>query len=164
MQGRRSVDDLALARALHVLAVVIWIGGVAMVTTVILPSVRRGDLGANRLHAFEAIERRFSWHARIAILIVGITGLYMIDRADLWDRFRSGEFWWMHAMVALWLVFAALLFVAEPLIPRRRFERWATIRPDAAFGLVQRFHWLLLILSLVTIFGAVAGAHGWSIF
>ena len=58
------MDDVATARALHVLAVVIWIGGVAMVTTVVLPAVRRGDIGPNRLQAFEAIERRFGWHAR----------------------------------------------------------------------------------------------------
>jgi uncharacterized membrane protein len=158
------MDDLALARALHVLAVVVWIGGVGMVTMAVLPAVRRGDLGADRLRAFQAIERRFSWHARVAILIVGLSGLYMIDRANLWDRFCSGEFWWMHAMVATWLVFAILLFVAEPLIPRRRFDGWATARPDAAFGTLQRLHWLLLVLSLVTIFGAVAGSHGWSIF
>jgi hypothetical protein len=88
----------------------------------------------------------------------------MIDRADLWDRFRVAEFWWMHAMVALWLVFAVLLFVAEPLFPRHRFEHWAMVQPDAAFGRVERLHWLLLVLSLVTIFGAVAGSHGWSIF
>jgi uncharacterized membrane protein len=158
------MDDLALARALHVLAVVIWVGGVGMVTMVVLPAVRRGDFGANRLQVFEAIEQRFSWYARAAILIVGITGLYMIDRADLWDRFRSAEFWWMHAMVALWLVFATLLFVIEPLVPRHRFERLAKDRPDAVFGRMQRFHWLLFILSLVTIFGTVAGAHGWSVF
>lgn len=157
------MDGLAAARALHVLAVVIWIGGVGMVTLAVLPAVRRGDLGPNRLQAFEAVERRFSWHARIAILIVGLTGVYMIDRVDLWDRFRVAEFRWMHAMVALWLVFAALLFVAEPLIPRRRFDRWAMAHPDAAFGLLQRLHWLLLVLSLITIFGAVAGSHGWSI-
>ncbi len=34
---------LAIARAIHVLAVVIWIGGIAMVTTVILPMVRRAQ-------------------------------------------------------------------------------------------------------------------------
>lgn len=158
------MDDLALARALHVLAVVIWIGGVAMVTMVVLPAVRRGDLGPDRLPIFEAIERRFSRHARIAILIVGLTGLYMIDRGDLWSRFRFGEFWWMHAMVATWLVFSALLFVVEPLMPRRRFDRWAAVQPDAAFGWLQRSHWVLLVLSLITIFGAVAGSHGWSIF
>jgi uncharacterized membrane protein len=158
------VDDLAVARALHVLAVVIWIGGVAMVTRVVLPSVRRGDLGPNRLQIFEVIERRFSRHARVATLIVGLSGLYMIARADLWDRFRSAEFWWMHAMVAVWLVFSVLLFVAEPLLPRRRFEHWATTQPESAFGRLQRSHWVLLALSLVTIFGAVAGSHGWSIF
>ena len=69
----------------------------------------------------------------------------MIARADLWDRFRFGEFWWMHAMVAIWLVFSVLLFVAEPLIPRRRFDRWARARPDAAFGWLQRSHWILLV-------------------
>ena len=69
----------------------------------------------------------------------------------------------MHAMVAIWLVFLLLLFVAEPLIPRRHFDRWATIQPGAAFGWLQRSHWVLLVLSLVTIFGAVAGSHGWSI-
>jgi uncharacterized membrane protein len=35
------IDDVTLARAIHVIAVVFWIGGVAMVTTVLLPAVRR---------------------------------------------------------------------------------------------------------------------------
>jgi uncharacterized membrane protein len=34
-----GIDDLALARALHVLGVVVWIGGVSMATTVALPTV-----------------------------------------------------------------------------------------------------------------------------
>jgi uncharacterized membrane protein len=34
-----------IARALHVLAVVLWIGGVAMVTTVLLPALRRRHAG-----------------------------------------------------------------------------------------------------------------------
>jgi uncharacterized membrane protein len=58
------MNDVAIARALHVLAVVIWIGGLAMVTMVVLPAVRRGDVGPNRLQVFEAIERRFVWPAR----------------------------------------------------------------------------------------------------
>ena len=33
-------DDIALARAIHVLALVHWIGGVAAVTTIILPRAR----------------------------------------------------------------------------------------------------------------------------
>jgi hypothetical protein len=42
------MDDLAVARALHVAAIVIWIGGVAMVTTVLLPAIRRLKGAAER--------------------------------------------------------------------------------------------------------------------
>jgi uncharacterized membrane protein len=132
------MDDVIIARALHVLGVVVWIGGVAMVTMVVLPALRRGDLGPDRLQVFEAIERRFGWHARLATLIVGLTGFYMTQRLDFWDRFRSGGFWWMHAMVCLWLLFTLLLFVAEPLVLHRRFHARALAAPDAAFALLQR--------------------------
>jgi uncharacterized membrane protein len=157
------MEDVVIARALHVLAVVIWIGGVAMVTTVVLPAVRRGDIGTNRLQAFEAIERRFAWHARISVVIVALTGFYITYRLDLWGRFGSGEFWWMHAMVCLWLLFAVVLFVAEPLVLHRWFHARATASPDAAFALLHRAHWLLLALSLITILGAVAGSQGMSL-
>ena len=158
------MDDVIVARALHVLAVVIWIGGVSMVTTVMLPALRRGDLGQDRLQAFQAIERRFAWQARTAVIVVGLTGFYMTWRLDLWDRFRTATFWWMHAMVCVWLLFAFVLFVAEPLILHRHFPRWATKRPEVAFAWLHRAHWVLLGLGLVTILGAVAGSQGWSIF
>ena len=158
------MNDVITARALHVLAVMIWIGGVSMATTVVLPAVRRGDLGPNWLQAIQAIERRFVWQARTAILVVGLTGFYMTWRLDLWDRLLTTTFWWMHAMLCLWLLFVFLLFIAEPFILKRRFHRWATVRPDVAFAWLQRAHWMLLALSVVTILGAVAGSQGWSIF
>lgn len=158
------MDDVVIARALHVLAVVIWIGGVAMVTTIALPAVRRGDLGGDRLRAFGAIEHRFAWQARIAVVVVGLTGFYMSARLDLWDRFRSAQFWWMHAMVCVWLLFTVVLFVAEPFIVERRFRKWAASAPQDAFKWLHRGHLVLLALSLITIFGAVAGSQGWSIF
>jgi uncharacterized membrane protein len=158
------MNDVIAARALHVLAVVIWIGGVSMATTVALPAVRRGDLGPDRLQAFQAIERRFVWQARTAVIIVGLTGFYMTWRLDLWDRFRTAEFWWMHAMVCLWLLFAFALFVAEPLILHRHLRRWTAARPEVAFAWLHRAHRALLAVSVVTILGAVAGSQGWSIF
>lgn len=158
------MDDVIIARALHVLAVVIWIGGVAMATTVALPAVRRGDFGADRVKAFRAIEHRFVWQARTAVLVVGLTGFYMTARLDLWDRFRSAEFWWMHAMVCVWLLFTFILFVAEPFILHRHFNKLAAARPDAAFARLYRAHWVLLMLGVITIFAAVAGSQGLSWF
>src|SRR6185312_17220845 len=135
-----------------------------MVTMVLLPAIRWGDLGPNRLQVFEAIERRFAWHARLATIVVGLTGFYMTQRLELWDRFRSGGFWWMHAMVCLWLLFTVVLFVAEPLVLHRWFHTRATAAPDAAFALLHRAHWLLLGLSVITLLGAVAGSQGMSLF
>jgi uncharacterized membrane protein len=158
------MDDVIVARTLHVLAVLIWIGGVAMVTTVVLPAVRRGELGSDRVKAFRAVEHRFAWQARTAIVVAGLTGFYMAARLHLWGRFTSAEFWWMHAMVCLWLLFTFILFVAEPFIVRRRFDTWAMAAPGAALAWLHRAHWVLFVLSLITIFGAVAGSQGWSVF
>jgi uncharacterized membrane protein len=158
------MDGLAFARVLHVLAVVVWVGGISIVTTTLLPAIRRGELGAGWLEAFQAIERRFVWQARIAILIVGASGFYMIKEADLWDRFSSAEYWWMHAMVGLWAIFAIGLFVVEPFMLDRHLHGWAERRPTMTFAWLAGVHWLLLTLSLVTVFGAVAGSHGWLIF
>jgi len=157
------MDDLALARALHILGVVIWIGGVSMATTVAIPAVRRGDLGSDRLRAFQAFEHRFVWQARAAVVLVGLTGLYMLAKLDLWDGFHDLAFWWLHAMVCVWLIFAFVLFIGEPLILHRLFPGWAARRPERAFAWLHRAHIVLLALSLLTVFGAVAGSHGWSI-
>lgn len=158
------MNELAIARALHVLAVVLWIGGVAFVTTVLLPAVRRLKAPEERLVLFDAIERRFAWQARITTLLTGLTGLDMLIRLDLWDRFLSARYWWMDAMVLVWLLFTLMLFVAEPLILRRRLVARAKAEPDATFRLVERLHRLLLALSLITVIGAVAGSHGLLLF
>jgi uncharacterized membrane protein len=154
------MNELAIARAVHVLAVVLWIGGVAMVTTVLLPAIRRREKATDRFPLFNAIERQFAWQARVTVLLAGASGLYMVEKLDLWDRFESSSFWWMHAMVGVWLIFMLMLFVLEPLFLDRWLEARAKTAPDATFTLVQRLHWVLLGISLITILGAVAGSHG----
>lgn len=151
-----------LARILHVLGVVLWIGGVAFVTTVLLPAVRRMKSPGERVAFFESIERRFAWQARATTLLVGLSGLYLLQSWNLWGRFASARYWWMHAMVAVWAVFTVMLFIAEPLVLHRRLLEMARHDPEGTFRRIERMHWVLLIASLVTVAGAVAGAHGWT--
>jgi uncharacterized membrane protein len=154
------MDEVAIARSLHVLAVVFWIGGVAFVTTVLLPAVRRLRAPEERLALFDAIERRFTWQARITTVLTGLTGVDMLIRLDLWDRFLSASYWWMDAMVLVWLLFTLMLFVAEPLILHRWLIARTKAEPEATFRLVERLHRLLLTVSALTVLGAVAGSHG----
>jgi uncharacterized membrane protein len=154
------LDDAAVARALHVFGVVLWIGGVGFVTTVLLPAVRRMRDPEDRVAFFEAVEGRFAWQARGTTLLVGGSGLYLLYVWDLWERFARLEYWWLHAMVFVWAVFSVMLFLAEPLFLHRWFLARAERKPAETFRLIERLHWVLLTISLITVLGAVMGSHG----
>jgi uncharacterized membrane protein len=149
-----------LARAFHVLGVVLWIGGVAFVTTTLIPSLRKMSDSDKRLALFEQLEGKFAFQARIVTLITGLTGFYMLDYMKAWERYQQIQFWWIHLMTIIWLIFTVVLFVLEPLILHRRFKTMAHENSDRAFLLLHRMHKVLLALSLITIFGTVAGVHG----
>lgn len=110
------MDDFVVARAVHVVAVLFWIGGVGFVTWVVMPALRASERPEDRLGRFHQIESRFAWQARIWVVLAGVSGLWMTYRADMWGRFTDFHFWWMHLMVVLWAIFALMLFILEPLV------------------------------------------------
>jgi uncharacterized membrane protein len=148
-------SELALVRAIHVLAVVLWIGGVGFVTTVVLPEIRRRTPPAARLATFARFERRFVTQARVLVALAGLSGA--------WMGYRLGYFsegyvpWWLYAMIVLWSFFAAMLFVIEPLAARRTSARRG--RSPASFEVLSRLHRVLLALSLLVIAAGVYGVH-----
>jgi uncharacterized membrane protein len=154
------MDDVVIARALHVIGVVLWIGGVGFVTTVLLPALRQLDEPILRITMFERLEHRFAWQARATTILVGASGFYMTAAWGLWERFSSIHFWWMHAMVLVWLVFTVVLFVAEPLFLHAWFRQRATASPESTFRLIEALHRVLLFVSILTVAGALAGSHG----
>lgn len=157
------MDDVVIVRALHVLAVIHWIGGLSFVTLVILPLARSDRLAAHAQLLFEDVERHFSAQVRVSIPIAGMTGLWMTYRMDLWDRFADPNFWWMPAMFGLWLIFMLMLFVIEPLF-HAKFERTAMQDSRVAFWRLSRLHEFFLLLAAVTAMGVVAGSHGLEFF
>lgn len=151
------MDDFVIARVIHVLGAVHCIGGLAFVTLVILPLARHR--GAEGVDLFEAVERRFSGQVRLSMLLVGASGFWMTWRMEAWDRFHDPAFWWMGAMLALWLFFMLLLFVVEPLV-EGRVAASARRHPDIALKRLARMHGVLLLVAAMTLLGAVGGAHG----
>lgn len=153
------MDDIALMRALHVLAIIHWVGGLGFVTLVVLPLAGTRATMAEALSLFEIVERRFSAQVRLSVPLAGLTGLWMSWRLELWDRFVDPAYWWMAAMAGLWAVFMLMLFVIEPLLHARVAAR-ARAHPGATLRLISRLHCGLLALAALTAFGAVGGAHG----
>lgn len=151
-------DLFTLARVLHVAAIVGWIGGVWFVTFVIMPAITRSEAPCARMAAFHRIEKGFSRQAKFWVLLAGLSGLWMTVQADLWSRFADPRYWWMHAMVLLWVLFALMLFVLEPLFLHRRMAHSTT--PAVDFMRLVAVHRILSAFALVTVLGAMGGAHG----
>jgi uncharacterized membrane protein len=154
-----ELNDIELARALHVLFITHWIGGVAFVTLVALPLASAREDAREGWALFEAIEKRFSAQVRWSIPLAGATGLWMVWRLDLWGQFGDPTFWWLDAMALIWAVFMALVFVVEPMA-RTRLAAEAARDPGPVLRRVLRAHIVLLSAAIITILGAVAGAHG----
>ena len=135
--------------AIHVLSVVWWIGGVAMVTATLLPIFNR--LPADeRIQRIKQLEGRFANQARVAVLLAGITGFWMYTLVP-------GEIahsWWVGLMLVVWVLFAVLLFIAEPL---RLPAKLGVIHNPRKFLMM---HALLLTLALAAIACGVIGARG----
>ncbi len=130
------MDDIAVARLVHILALVHWIGGVSLVTAVLLPAVRRFAESARRIAVFEEIEGRFSFQAKISVTLAGLSGFYMTYRLQAWDRFLDPHFWWMPAMVVVWAIFSFVSLLQSRFFSRPGFgarrprSRW-DVRPDS---------------------------------
>ena len=71
------IDWGIVARAIHVVAVVIWVGGVWLVTIVLLPAMKL-KRPEEWLGEFDAVENSFAPQVRIAALAVLLSGLYML--------------------------------------------------------------------------------------
>ena len=111
-----------LARALHVLFVAHWIGGVGFVTLVALPLASAAADALSGWALFEAIESRFAAQVRWSIPLAGATGLWMTFRLDLWP------------MVLVWTLFMVIVFIIEPLVHRRL----AALAAQDPAGLLRR--------------------------
>jgi uncharacterized membrane protein len=153
------IDWLAVARAVHVVAIVHWIGGLLFVTLVIMPSLLETE-APRRLALFDALERRFATQVRMSTLLVGLSGFYMLYSYEHWERIADPRFWWLDAMIGLWAIFTVMLFIVEPMFLHAWFDAHAQRNPDNAFRAALRGHRVLSLVAVVTVLGAVGGAHG----
>lgn len=155
------MEYFTLARVFHVIAVILWIGGVSMVTTVLIPAIKRMKSKEEQIKTFEAIEGKFALQAKVTTLLTGLSGFYMLYELNAWNRFLDYRFWWIHAMTLVWIIFSLILYVLEPFILHKVFKKYANKNPEKTFVIMHKLHWVLLIISLITTAGAVAGSHGW---
>jgi uncharacterized membrane protein len=140
------------ALIIHVLSVVVWIGGVAFVTMVTFPMILREEKSLEQVMMFQGVEHRFAKIAKLMVILAGLSGLYL-----LYEKGLSPGVW---IMIVVWTFYAALLFGLEKLIFKKIFSK-PTDKLDTrkVFNILQGFHWLVLTLSALAIAAGIWTGH-----
>ena len=137
---------------IHVLSVVVWIGGVAFVTLVTFPMILREEKSLEQVMMFQGVEHRFAKIAKLMVILAGLSGLYL-----LYEKGLSPGVW---IMIVVWTFYAALLFGLEKMIFKKIFSR-PTDKLDTrkVFNILQGFHWVVLTLSALAIAAGIWTGH-----
>jgi uncharacterized membrane protein len=143
------------ARWLHLLGVVVWIGGMFFAHMALRPAAQALP-PPQRLPLLAATLTRFVRWVGVAIVAILVSGIALI--AMVGGMAQVG--WWVHVMVAIGIVMMLLYahLVAAPLKRLRAAvaaEEWE--RAGAAMGQARKLVAVNLVLGLVTITVAVLG-------
>ncbi len=142
-----------IALIIHVLAVVIWIGGVAFVTMIVFPMIQRTDNTLEQVMMFQGVEHRFAKIAKVMVILAGLSGFLLIREKGL-----SFGVW---IMIGVWAFYASLLFGLEKILFKKLFESPTGKQLDTKqiFFRLQVFHWVILALSFFAIAAGIWTAH-----
>ncbi len=149
-----------IALIIHVLSIVIWIGGVAFVTMIVFPMIQRTQSSLEQVMMFQGVEHRFSKIAKWMILISGLTGIYMLhEKGFPFLTTSSSIHVWL--MILVWAFYASLIFFLEKRIFKKLFTKPSgeQLKTEQIFFRLQVFHWIVLTLSFSAIVAGVWGGH-----
>lgn len=153
---------------IHVLAVILWIGGLAFVTILIFPSLYKMQEALQKVLFFQRIEHRFAPLARIYSATVGITGIVMLVHTGWYKLLFTGEGLFLTIMFLIWVFWIVMLFGLEPLVIKKMLESMAKsgdkMEIDSVFKRMNVMHWVLLFVSMVAAASGIMFAHGPRIF
>jgi uncharacterized membrane protein len=130
---------LWLAYWLHMLATVVWIGGLAALAIFVLPAARRA-LDATAYAAFLAqLQQRFDPLGWFSLLVLAATGMFQMSASPNYQGFLAVENRWAVAILIKHLVFFGMAGLSSyitwgllPKIRRLALRRVASGKPDEA--------------------------------
>jgi uncharacterized membrane protein len=138
---------------LHLVGAVVWIGGLAYQTHVLLPAARGGAVAP-----FADAARRARSTTWVAIVVVVLTGFYNVTRLGPIDRVMQSSAGMM--VVAKF----GLVILAVALAAQRDFAQLASLRaalagggdPAPALRAIARLDRLVLVIALIVLYLGLA--------
>jgi uncharacterized membrane protein len=153
---------LPILIAIHVLGVVIWIGGVAFVTIIIFPMITRMESSMEKVLFFQGVEHRFAKIAKLSVIIVGLTGVGLLHITGEWNLLFKWSGIGPTLMLIVW-TFYVLVLLFEGRLFKVIFRGKAQQDTAKVFLRLTVFHWVILGLSLLAVVVGVWAGHGGSL-
>lgn len=143
---------------LHVLSIVVWIGGVAFVTAIVFPTLAGMEDSMAKVNFFMGFERRFQFLAKVCVVLAGASGILLFWQRGAFSTLASDEAFLIGYKFLVWAVFALLLFGGEKRLMGALVS--GETSPETAFKRLAIFHWVVLILSLFAIIAGIRLVRG----
>lgn len=155
----------SIMHILHILTVVAWIGGLAFITTLILPVLLKMSNPLEKVLFFQRIEHRFAPLARVYVAVVGISGFTMFFVMGLQSVLFTREGFFLLFMIAVWVFWVVMLFGVEPLVVKRMLDNLSKQKGEGleiedVFRRMNVMHRVLLAVSLAAAASGAIFAHG----
>jgi uncharacterized membrane protein len=150
---------LTILLIIHVICVILWIGGVAFVTTVIFPMMYRTEGSLEKALLFQGVEHRFARMVKWLIALVGITGFWLLSARYGFAVLSTGHGFGIVLMIAAWTIYTIML-LSEKKVFGRIFADPSKIDMDKALKMINAMHWALLVISFSAVAGGIWFGHG----
>ncbi len=143
---------------LHVLSIVVWIGGVSFVTAIVFPVLTGMEDSMEKATFFMRFEKRFQLLAKLCVILAGGSGIFLFWQRGAFSHLTTEEAILIGYKCFVWLVYAVLLFGAEQRLMGSLFSK--NTPPEVALRRLAIFHWVVLILSFIAIVAGIKLVRG----
>ncbi len=150
---------LPVILTVHVLGVVVWIGGVAFVTMIVFPMLSKMDSSLEKVLFFQGLEHRFAKIAKVSVAVVGFTGFWLLHLTGEWRILFTLSGIGPTIMLIVWALYV-LVLLFEGRLFKAVFGGKAQQDATKVFHALTVFHWVVLALSLLAVGVGVWAAHG----
>lgn len=157
--GTTPAWALALIYWLHMLATIIWIGGLAAVVILILPTAR-SSLQASDFAAFlEKVQRRLDPAGWLSLLILLGTGMFQMSASPSYQGFLAFNNRWAIAILIKHLVFLGMVAISAyltwGLLPALRRSALLRAKEGSSINTAQLTRREIRLLRLNFILGVI---------
>ncbi len=151
-----------LMHIIHLLTVILWIGGLAFVTYIVLPMAIKTPDALQKVLLFQRIEHRFAKVARIYNVITGASGFVMIIMTGWYRMLFTRAGIPLTVMTMIWVFWFVMLWGLEPLVIKKMLTNMLkdpNMDIDGIFKRLNTMHWFMVVVSLVAATAGVFVAH-----